>query len=149
MQEADGDALDVEPVLEGHVDQLHVEGEAVDPKQREERIGHVAADALEAALGIEEPSGHDRAHEAREDGRGEAALGGGLEVVRGARESAIADDDVEVAVAEVGRDDGEELGAEGEVDVGEDARLAAGGEHARPHSGPFSLVPREPEQGDA
>lgn len=149
MQQLDRNALDVEAVFEGHVDQFDVEGKAVEAEDAEEGIGHVAAEALEAALGVEEAPGDDGAHEGGEERRGHGALPADVVAVGGAGEGAIANDEVEVVKAEVAFDDGKEVGAEGEVDVGEDAGVAFGGEHAGADGGAFALVAEESDEGDA
>ena len=128
--QANRHALDLEVVLERHVEQLHVSREAVLPEERKKRVRDVAAKGLQAALRVEESAGHEHPHEERERGGGRVPLPRDVGPVVGPRERAVAGDDVKPALVHEAGHVGDRVEVERKIGVGEEAARAA----ARPHS---------------
>ena len=94
---AHGDAAELEVVLERDVEELDVAREAVHGEEREKKVRDVAAEALEAALRVEEAARHEEPHERRERAARRGARPGPALGLGGGVQRAVADDDVEAA----------------------------------------------------
>ena len=145
--ELDRDPLEVEPVLEEEVDQLDVDGEALDRREPEDLGSDVTAEHLEAALGVVDATGHERpereAGQLRDDRAQQARA-----LVGGAGQRPVADHRVVAALLDVRDRQRQRFHAIGKIAVGERADVPGRRGHARPDGGALPAV-LEAQHADA
>ena len=124
------------------VEHLDVEGEAIDPPEREHRLGHVGAERLQPALRVVRVAEQHRHGQQVHRPAAEVAERAGPVDARRVRVAPVPDGDVP-PVLDPGEHQEELVGRVGEVGVGERDRAPAGGGHPGADGGALAAVLRE------